>query len=388
MGLGTTATIVGIGETPIGNHAGKTALQLQAEAALSAIQDAQIQPHDIDGVLSIYTRTESWLMPSVALAEYLGLSPTHSYTSVMGGAAGASLVSHAAMCINSGLCHNVLIVGGENRLTGLAKEDNIERMAGIGHPDFEAVYGPLVPAFYALIANRYCHEYGLTPEQLAFVPIIMREHAHMNPNAYKRDLISLSDVLSSKMIASPLHLLECAVIADGAGALVVVSQERAKDFPKPVTLIGFGEKFTHEHLISASSLTSFGVHSSGQQALAMAGVSISNIDVAELYDCFSITLLIELEELGFCERGESGQFVEQGQIRLHGGRIPVNTHGGLLSHGQPGASGGLFHVIEAVRQLRGECGDRQVSNAELALVHGNSGVMSGHSTLILAKGGA
>ena len=250
------------------------------------------------------------------------------------------------------------------------------------HPEYEAPYGPLIPTLYALVAQRHMHEYGTTPEQMAEVAVAIRGHAALNPLAHKREPIMVADVLNSKMITTPLHMLDCAIVSDGAAAFVVSSHPGKK---KPVKLLGQGYGFTHAYIGEHDNIVNAGAVQSGREAFAMAGVKPADIDVAELYDCFTITVIAELEDLGFCPKGEGGRFVEGGRIRL-GGELPVTTHGGLLSAVHPGLAGGMFHVVEAVRQLRGEAGARQVPGAELVLAHGNGGIIGIHCTLILGKG--
>jgi acetyl-CoA acetyltransferase len=210
----------------------------------------------------------------------------------------------------------------------------------------------------------------------------MRHHASLNPNAHKRDPISIDDVLKSKMITSPLHILDCAIVSDGAAAAIVTTAERARDLKKrPVQLLGQGYGLRHSH-IGNTELTTTGAVDAGRDAFRTSGLKPSDMDFAQIYDCFTITVIVELEDLGFCKKGEGGHFIENGRIGI-GGELPVTTHGGLLSGGHPGLGGGFFHVIEAVRQLRGEAGARQVKDAQVALVHGNGGVISIHCTLIL-----
>jgi acetyl-CoA acetyltransferase len=230
------------------------------------------------------------------------------------------------------------------------------------------------------------HEFGTTPEQMAEVAVTLRRHASLNPNAHKRELITVSDVLKSRMITAPLHILDCAIVSDGAAAAIVTSIERARDLKKrPVHLLGQGYGLRHSHIGEHVDLMSTGAVDSGRGAFKSAGLTPVDIDVAQIYDCFTITVIIELEDLGFCKKGEGGQFVEGGRIGI-GGELPVTTHGGLLSGGHPGLGGGFFHVVEAVRQLRGEAAERQVRDAEVALVHGNGGVISIHCTIILGRG--
>jgi acetyl-CoA acetyltransferase len=258
-------------------------------------------------------------------------------------------------------------------------------LAAVGHPQFEQIYGGSIPAFYAMVARRYMQEYGTTREQLASVAVNTRAHALLHPNAHMKTPITIDQVLASKPIADPLRILDCCLISDAAGAFVVTSAERARDLrAKPVYLLGIGEKHTHEHIMCAPSLTHFGAAESGRIAYEMAGVGPNDIDVAELYDCFTIVPIIEFEELGFAERGQGGAFFEQGHARI-GGKRPVNTHGGMLSHAHAGAAGGLFGIVEAARQLRGGEGARQVSGAELALVHNEGGILSSHCTMIFSN---
>jgi len=243
----------------------------------------------------------------------------------------------------------------------------------------------LVPSLYALIAQRHMYEYGTKPEQLAEVAVTIRTHAGLNPNAHKKDPITVGDVLSSRMITSPLHVLDCAIVSDGAAAAVVTRADRARDLRKsPVYLLGSGYGLRHGYVGDAECLTTSGAVDSGRTAFSKSGLGPKDIDVAEIYDCFTITVIVELEDLGFCPKGEGGRFVENGNIGL-GGQLPVTTHGGLLSGGHPGLGGGFFHVLEAVRQLRGEAGGRQVPKVEVALAHGNGGVVSVHCTLILGN---
>jgi acetyl-CoA acetyltransferase len=226
-------------------------------------------------------------------------------------------------------------------------------------------------------------EYGTTPEQLAHVAVITREHARLKPGAQMTAPITVADVLASKPVTTPYRMLDCALVSDGGAALVLTSAERARDCRrKPVYLLGAGESYTQEHIFCAQSLTTTGAVVSSAKAYAMAGVGPGDMDVAGVYDCFTGTVVMMLEDLGFCKKGEGGPFVESGAIAL-GGSIPINTHGGLLSYAHPGLPGGFFHIVEMVRQLRGECGDRQVPGAGLALCHALGGGFATNATIIL-----
>ena len=379
--------IAGVGETRIGSLPEYGCLQLYALAAKAAIEDAGLSIGDIDGVLTIDSMAEPYRIHCTVFAEYMGIRSTYSMTCANGGATSCEMVAHAAAAIHAGYCNNVLIVTADKLMTGLKRDQAIAAMAETaGHPQYERPYGPLIPAMYALAANRHMHEFGTTVEQMADVAVTMRAHAALNPDAQVRTPITRDDVLASKLVASPLRILDCSLVSDGGGAIVVSRADAVRNKSRPgVVLIGAGEGHLNEHIHQADDLTATGAVISGRRAFAAAGVRPDEIDVAMLYDCFTITVLIELEDLGFCKKGEGGSFAEKGGIAL-GGRLPVNTHGGLLSHGHPGRPGGIFHIIEAVRQLRGDCGKRQVQDARLALVHGNGGILSTHATLILGRG--
>ncbi|MEQ8731923.1 thiolase family protein [Roseitalea porphyridii] len=379
------AIIAGAADTAVGKLDGSTCLGLHAEAAASAIADAGLQPADIDGVLCGYSLVEPHLMLSSVFCEYFGITPSYSAAVQAGGATACIMVMQAAALVSAGVCRNVLVVCGDNRLTGLSRDGAVAALAQVGHPQFERPFGFSVPAAYALVAQRYMHDYGATPEHLAAIAVTTRTHAMRHPKAQMRTPITVEDVLASKPIATPLRLLDCCLVSDGAAAVVVSGAAVARDLPRPaVGLLGAGQMNTHEHILAAPSLTDFGCHQSSRQAFGRAGVSPADIDVAEIYDSFTITLLVELESIGFFERGEAGPAIASGALDL-GGRLPCNTHGGLLSYAHSGAAGGLFHVVEAVRQLRGEAERRQVADAELAFVHGDGGILSAHCSLVLGR---
>ncbi len=377
--------IVGVGESDIGKVPGMTGLGLNAQAAKRALENAGLKVSDIDGVLTAYSFTEPYFMLGSVLCEYLGLKPRYNASVVVGGASPAVMLKHAAEAILAGSADTILVCAGENRATGQSRDSAISALLAVGHPYFEQPYGGSIPGYYAMIARRHMHMYGTTREHLAHIAVNTRRHALLHPNAHMKSAITLDDVLSAKPIADPLGMLDCCLISDGAGAFIVTSAERAKDLKsKPSYLLGIGEHHTHEHLMCAPSLTEFGAKQSGERAYQMAGVKPADIDVAQLYDCFTIVPLIELEELGFCEPGEGGAFFSDGRASI-GGKLPVNTHGGMLSHAHAGAAGGLFGIVEGVRQLRGGLGPRQVQDAELALVHNEGGILSSHCTLILGN---
>ncbi len=376
------AFIAGVGESPLGKTPNLNAIELQRAAALAALEDAGLALADVDGLLTTPIRVAQWAMPVGMVAQGLGIRPGYLATLDVAGASGTAMVHHAAMAVATGQAQTVLCVAGQNQLTNVSRDATVAQLASVGwaHPEYEAPYGPLIPTLYALVAQRHMHEYGTTPEQMAEVAVAIRGHAALNPLAHKREPLTVADVLNSKMITTPLHLLDCAIVSDGAAAFVITSRKDLKK--KPIKVLGQGYGFTHAYIGEHDNIATTGAVQSGREAFAMAGVKPADIDVAEIYDCFTITVIAELEDLGFCPKGEGGRFVEGGRIRL-GGELPVTTHGGLLSAVHPGLAGGMFHVIEAVRQLRGECGERQVQGAELALAHGNGGIIGIHCTLIL-----
>lgn len=383
--LKNKVAIVGVGESEIGRVPHMTGLGLNAQAAKRALDDAGLKISDIDGLLTAYSFTEPYFMLGSVLCEYLGIQPHYNASMIVGGGSPAVMLKHAAEAIAAGQAETILVCAGENRSTGQSRDATVATLLAVGHPYYEQPYGGSIPGYYAMIAQRHMHKYGTTREQMAQVAVQTRQHALLHPNAHMKKAITLEDVLSAKPIADPLGMLDCCLISDAGGAFIVTSAERARDLPcKPVYLQGIGEFHTHEHLMCAPSLTEFGATESGRVAYQMAGLGPQDIDVAELYDCFSVVPLIEFEELGFCKPGESGPMFAEGHTRI-GGRIPVNTHGGMLSHAHAGAAGGLFGIVEAVRQLRGGLGARQVNGAEVALVHNEGGILSSHCTLILAN---
>lgn len=383
--LRNTIAIAGTGESRVGRVPDRTGLGLCAEAAANAVRDAGIAWEDIDGMLTAYSMTEPYFMLGSVLCEYLGITPKYAASMVVGGATPGVMLHHAAAAIASGQCSTVLIVVGENRRTGQSRDEAVAALTAVGHPNFENPYGPSLPSLYGMVAQRHMSQYGTTSEQMASVSVTARYHAGLNPQAQMREPITVDDVLASRMIADPLHLLDCCLISDAAGAIIVTSADRARDLKAtPVYLSGIGEYHTHEHVTMSADLTRSGAEVSSRIAYEMAGVSPNEFDIAQLYDCFSIVPIIELEDLGLVERGEGAAFFERGDGRL-GGKLPINTHGGMLSHAHAGAAGGMFHIIEAALQLRGECGERQVDDAQLAVVHVEGGVLSSHCSMVLTN---
>lgn len=379
--MGTTPIISGAFATQVGKLVNSSCLALHDEAAFGAIRDADLDPREIDGVICAYSLTEPHLMLASWFCEYAGLAPKVCYAVQAGGATGAIMLTHAANLIETGTCRNVLVVAGDNRLTGFAGDGAVAALSQVGHPQFERPYYLSIPAAYGLVATRYMHEHGVDDDDLAAVAVAMRANAANHPGAHKSDPITIRDVSESPMIASPLRRLDCSLISDGGGALVVSAESRGRS----VEILGTGQGHTHEHIVAAPSIVEFACKQSSEIAFDSAGVNINDIDVAQIYDSFTITLLVELESIGFFEPGTAGSAIANGALQSDGS-LPCNTHGGLLSHGHPGAAGGLFHVIEAVTQLRNEAGTRQVKDAELAFVHGDGGILSAHCSLVLGRG--
>lgn len=385
MSLRNRAVIVGVGESDIGKLPHMSGLGLNAQAARRAIADAGIKHTEIDGLLTAYSFTEPYFMLGSVLAEYLGITPRLGGSMVVGGASPAVMLHHAAQAVETGQADVVLVCAGENRASGISRDAAVSALAAVGHPYFEAPYGIGIPSLYALVAQAYMHKYGTTREQMAAVAVNTRNHALKHPNAHMKKPITIDDVLESKPISDPLNMLDCCLISDAGGAFIVTSPERAADMPgKAVYLAGIGELHTHEHLTSAPSLTDFGAEHTAKIAYDMAGLGPEDMDFAMLYDCFSIVPIIEMEELGLAPRGEGGAFFAEGHAAI-GGKLPINTHGGMLSHAHAGAVGGLMDIVEAVRQLRGEAGERQVAGAEATVIHGEGGILSSHCTMVLTS---
>jgi acetyl-CoA acetyltransferase len=374
--------IVGVDESDeIGIVPGKSTLQLHAEAARNALDDAGIPMSDVDG---IFTSGAGW-SASLQIAEYLGVQPTYTDSTSVGGSSFVIHVEHAAAAIAAGIIDVALITHGQ-------AGHSDRRRPGTGRPaldpwypaaQFEMPYHVGGPAtVYSLACMRHMHQFGTTHEQLAEIAVATRRWAMLNPKAMMREPLTIDDVLSSRWITYPFHLLDCCLVSDAGGACVVTSAERAKDLPKkPVWVVGSGEATTHQTIASMPDLTTTPAAISGPRAFDMAGVRREDIDVVEVYDSFTYTALVTLEALGFCGPGEGGAFVS-GQRTAPGGDFPLNTNGGGLSYTHPGMYG-MFLLIEAARQLRGECGDRQVKDARLACVNGTGGTLSSTGTLIL-----
>lgn len=377
------AAIVGVAESDLGITPDKTVLQLQAQAAKRALDDAGFIKDDVDAIFT--AGNWSWA-PNLMLAEYLGIQPKYTDGTNIGGSSFEAHVAHAMAGIQAGLFDVALITYASTPRSSQTWQSIGEEAPIISLTEqYEQSFGMPTPVgAYALAAKRHMHQYGTTSKQLAEIAVATRKWASMNEKAYKRELIEIEDVLNSPWIAEPLHLLDCCLVTDGGGAVVVASAKAAANAKKrPVWILGHGETHTHNTIVNMPDLTVTGAVEAGKRAFEMAGVKHHELDVVEIYDSFTITVLLTLEALGFCKPGEGGDFVS-GQRTAPGGDFPMNTNGGGLSYGHPGMYG-IFLLIEATRQLRGECGERQVKDAKLSLVNGTGGVLSSTSTVILGR---
>ena len=389
MAANREAVIVGVADAALRDGMlaqPMTPLQVQAKVAAAAVADAKLSLRDVDGLLT----AGQWgvpgvgQLPTISVGEYLGIVPRFCDGTYIGGAAFESHVGHATMAIERGMCEVALITYGSTQKSARS------RTLG-GRPpaltmQYETPWGlPTPVGGYAMAAMRHMHEFGTTSEQLAEVAVAARAWAGLNPGATHRQPLSVSDVLASPMISDPLHLLDSCLVTDGGGAIVMTTAEHARALGvQPIHVRGFGEAHTHWSIANMPDLAwHTAAERSGRDALRMAGVGLNAIDLVEIYDSFTITVLMTLEALGFCGRGESGRFVAESRI-APGGSFPMNTNGGGLSYAHPGMYG-IFLLIEAVRQLRHECGERQVAGASTALVHGTGGTLSSSATCILSR---
>jgi acetyl-CoA acetyltransferase len=371
--------ITGVGLTPFGKHPGKNTLDLMGEAAASALADAQLERREVDGLVCGYSTTMPHLMLSTVFAEYFGLKPGYAHAIQLGGATGFAMAMLAHHLVDSGVASNVLVVAGENRLTGQSRDSAIQTLAQVGHPVYEVPLGATIPAYYGLLASRYMLEHGSTEADFAELAVLMRRHAGMHPGAQFKEPITVDAVLDSKPIASPLKLLDCCPVSDG-GAAFVVSRARTNGFN--VKIRGTGQAHPYQHISTAPSLTQSGAAPAMAKALVAAGVKAADANYAAIYDSFTITLTILLEELGLAPRGRAGKLAREGHFSRDG-KLPLNTHGGLLSYGHCGVGGAMAHLVETHRQLTNRAENRQAKNASLALLHGDGGVLSSHVSLVV-----
>jgi len=386
--VATRAVIAGIGETRLGKVPELTALGIIVAAALAAIDEAGLTVQDIDGLI-LHPAFHVSPRYHIIVAETLGIYvKTMADTTMMGGASYGVAIERAKQAVESGLCRNVLIVGGEKLATGHQSGSAMMASVGAHNLDYEYPFAATIPAYYGLLAQRYLHDYGADESDLAQVAVATRKHAALNPNATMREPITVDDVLNSPIISSPLHRLDCSLVSDGGAAYVVSAAGTSKDPAREVEILGIGQAQSYYHMGQLAEghgdhdLVRTVVDVAGRRAFAQAGLTPAQIDMANIYDSFTITVIVQLEDLGFCERGTAGKFIAEGNVDP-GGRLPMNTHGGLLSNAHPGACGGMLGFTEAVRQLRGEAGARQVTTHENALVSSASAVASNFSVSIL-----
>jgi acetyl-CoA acetyltransferase len=373
--------IAGVGTAGLGMAPGHSELEILAQAAHAAVTDAGMTLRDVDGIATCSSSAPFWVLPVI---EYLGLAPRFIDGTAIGGASFVAHIEPSIRALVAGQCNAVLVCYASRQRTSELNRSELGQIRRRIDPlRFEDPYEPLFPvSSYALAAARHMHQYGTTRRHLAEVAVAARQWACLNPEALARDPLSIDDVLNARMISDPLTQRDCCLVNDGAGAFVLVRSERAADLArKPVHVLGTATAANHRQISSMPDLTVTAAVESGQRAYAMAGVGPGDIDVAELYDAFTINTILFLEDLGFCRKGEGGEFVGGGRI-APGGAFPVNTNGGGLSCIHPGMYG-VFLVIEAARQLRAEAGERQVRDAEIALVHGNGLTLSSQSTAIL-----
>lgn len=362
------AAVVGIGETVYSRNSGTTPLALQLEASLRAIDDAGLNPKDIDGVIPYGA--------GAAVAEdfitNFGIEDLrYSATTPMGGASCVAAIQSAAMAVASGVANHVLIPIGRNGASQSRIGDRVREMPQFRViSEYEMPVGSIAPAqLYAQMARRHMELYGTRSEQLAEIAVTIRNHALLNENALMKKPMTVEDHQASRIISDPLRLFDCCLESDGGAAVIVSSAERAKDRPqKPVYISGVAEGHPHSPsaITQRDDLTQLGTAKAAPKAFEMAGVTHADIDVAEIYDCFTYIVMCQLEDLGFCKKGEGGDFVQGGRLSL-GGELPINTHGGLLSQAH---IVGMNHIVELVRQLRGQAGRAQVRDAEVGLVTG------------------
>ena len=387
MSIKGQAYIVGIYEHPTRKAEDKSLAQLHAESAKGALEDAGLKKEDVDGY---FCAGDAPGLGPLSMADYMGLKLRHMDSTDTGGSSYLVHVGHAAEAIALGKCKIALItLAGRPRSEGQATGTAARTAQNTPDAPFENPYGPATANMYAMCAMRHMHQYGTTSEQLAWIKVAASHHAQHNPHAMLRDVVTVDDVVNSPMIADPLHRLDCCVISDGGGAIIVARPEVAKSLKRPlVKIIGAGEAPKHQ-MGGEIDLTYSGAVWSGPAAFAEAGVKPSDIKYASIYDSFTITVVMQIEDLGFCEKGQGGRFVSDGNLISGTGKLPFNTDGGGLCNNHPSNRGGLTKVIEAVRQLRGEAHPKvQVPNCDLALAHGTGGSLGtrhGSATVIMER---
>ncbi len=382
--------VAGAFEHPTREAPDKSTMQLHAEVAKGALEDAGLTKADVDACFTAGVPEYDRGLAPLVMADYLGLDLSHADTTDYGGSSYVSHVGHAASAIRDGKCDVALItLAGRPRSRGQATGSGARELRTV-QDSFERVYGATNVTMYGMAAKRHMHEYGTTSEQLAEIRVAASQHAQYNEDAMYRDPVTVEDVVGSRLVADPLHLLDCCVISDGGGALVVVSEDVRDDLGREcVEVLGHGEAVGH-HDAGRIDLTRTGAEQSGERAFAEAGLGPADVDYASVYDSFTITVLEAIEDLGFCGKGEGGAFVEGGTLQAPDGDLPFNTDGGGLCSNHPGNRGGMTKVIEAVRQLRGEANPEVQVDADIALAHGTGGSIAtrhGAATVLLGRAG-
>lgn len=378
--------IAGVGETDQGKIPDRSSFHFLSQASKLAIEDAGLKKTDVDGLVTAFSLVEHTFMHCTTFADYFGMKPKFFSSVAVGGATAVWMAAEAAMAIASGQAEVVLCVRGDNTLSGISSSGMLALIREMCHGEFEFPYGLTTPGGYALAAQRYLHDFGATREQLAAVAVTMRKHAALKENAMNKEPLTVEDVVNSRIIAEPLTKYDCSIISDGGAAFIVTTEAKAKELGIEndlAYLLGMGQGYSHQYMTTLENLDQIynAINTSGQKAFQTAGLGVDDVDLAYLYDCFTITVLLELEGLGFVPKGEGGSFALEGRMEI-GKDLPVNTHGGLLSQAHLGA---MHHVVEATLQLRGDAGPRQADKANVALVHGNGGIVSAHSTILLGK---
>nr|WP_315593942.1 thiolase family protein [uncultured Cupriavidus sp.] len=376
---GTHAFVRGTGNTRFGRLPDSTPLTLMAHAADAALDDAGLARSQIDGVLCGYATTLPHLMLADRFCEFASLRPAYAHGMAGGGATGGLMAMLAHDLVRAGRCRNVLVVAGENRLSGQSRDQSMQTLAQVGEPEIEVPNGASVPAYYALLASRYLHETGMDADMLSDFAVLMREHAASHPDAHLREPLTREAARQARPIASPLRLSDCCPISDGAVGIVVSCEPGADT---AVRIAGAGQAHLHQHLGAIDDVMQSGAAEAAARAFAEAGCALSDIDYLAIYDSFTITLVMLLEELGIAPRGKATARLRAGDFNADGA-LPLNTHGGLLAFGHSGVAGGLMHLAEAARQLAGRAGTRQIAPRRRALFHADGGVLSSHVSLIL-----
>jgi acetyl-CoA acetyltransferase len=390
--LGKGIVIAGVGETDQGTITDRGSFELLAEVTKITLDDAGITLADVDGLVTAFSFVESTLMHATTLADYMGMAPGYFASVAVGGATAPLMAIQAALAIDAGLAESVLCVRGDNTRTGLSTAGMMAMAREMSHGAYEAPYGLSTIGGYGLLAQRYMYEHDVPQEALAAVVATQSEHAALKWNAMLRNVVSIEDVMADRWIATPFHGMDCSLVSDGAAAFLVTTKERAAGMrKKPVYITGVGEGYSHQYITEADGVDGVrqGLGRAGRRAMEVAGITPQDLDVAEIYDSFSFTPLIALEGFGICGPGEAGDWVLEGNAKL-GGKLPMNTHGGLIRQAHLGA---MHHIVEATLQLRGEAddtgrndgGNHQVPGAKLAITNGSGGILAATSAIVLSS---